>query len=338
MAYKSLIVAVCFLIGGMAMAGIPDNSQQVAYLYGFQDTSASAIDTTTHALMRGSDYRYPGKAMIYSGLIPGLGEYYSGDWKRAAVFAGVEVVSWIMWASNNKKGNDKNTEFERFADDHWDFARWIGNFYNWEDADTAFSTMFSTAAGHYIDIYEASHNVGFFYTDFNSNGNPVEVSNTSTQDVVEALFFNPDTNYPYNEQEIADYIATDDNFIVIKDQTYYENIGKYNHFYAGWDDTWDPATQTDSMQDFIFDNDGYMVAKSPNKWNYRGMRRKSNDYKKYAGYAISAVMANHFFSMLDAVFTTRKWNAQHTPKISARTTFNPQNKLGIGGVVVSIDW
>ncbi|NOZ09335.1 MAG: hypothetical protein GXO91_10775 [FCB group bacterium] len=155
---------------------------------------------------------------------------------------------------------------------------------------------------------------------------------------MEDLFYDPDTGRPYSENEIATYIATDDNFVIIKDQTYYENIGKYNHFYAGWDDAWNPVTQPDSMEDYIFDNQGYMVAKSPNKWVYRDMRRKSNDYKKYAGYAISTIMANHFFSMIDAVFTTKKWNLQHSPNISAMPTFNPQNKLGIGGVVVSIDW
>ena len=92
------------------------------------------------------------------------------------------------------------------------------------------------------------------------------------------------------------------------------------------------------MEDFIFDNDGYFVAKTPTKWKYRDMRAKANDYDTLAGYAISAVMANHVASMIDAVFTTRAWNARNAPEVSARTFFNPNNKYGVGGVEVSLSW
>ena len=62
----------------------------------------------------------PGKAFVFSLLAPGSGELYVGA-KRGYIFLGVEAVAWASSYFLDKSGDKKEQEFERFADQHWDF-------------------------------------------------------------------------------------------------------------------------------------------------------------------------------------------------------------------------
>lgn len=80
-----------------------------------------------------------------------------------------------------------------------------------------------------------------------------------------------------------------------RNQTYYENIGKYDQFNAGWDDSISgEAKERDSA----------------NRTQYTGMRKKANDQFKIATYGTSIVLVNHLISALDAAYTTYKFNRQ----------------------------
>ncbi len=80
-----------------------------------------------------------------------------------------------------------------------------------------------------------------------------------------------------------------------RSQTYYENIGKYDQFNAGWDDSISgEAKKRDSA----------------NRTLYVRMRKKANDQFKIATYGASIVLVNHVISALDAAYTTYKFNRQ----------------------------
>ncbi|MGH7600098.1 MAG: hypothetical protein ACREOI_27400 [bacterium] len=80
-----------------------------------------------------------------------------------------------------------------------------------------------------------------------------------------------------------------------RNQTYYENIGKYDQFNAGWDDSISgEAKQRDSA----------------NRTQYTGMRKKANDQFKIATYGTSVVLINHLISALDAAYTAYKFNRE----------------------------
>ncbi len=283
-------------------------------------------------------YKYPGRAMIYSGLIPGLGEVYSGAWKRGLIFAGIEVASWVLWNSYDKKGEDATAAYEDYADEHWAFSRWISDYYKWEN-DDEFKFLFSKAEGEsliYDDIWEGSHSLQFYFSDYWVEGDGTTRLMSTNAPEFQDIFYNgsiyidPNTGEAKNfsnmtKEEIDDFISLNENFNVVRDGAYYENVGKYNVFFAGWDDN-------DSLS--VFDNSGYYVAKSPNKWHYRSLRDDANNYQKLAKYMISAVMMNHVASMVDAIFTTRDWNYKLKSDISAG--FNPDSKYGIGSVSVGV--
>ncbi|MDE2887979.1 MAG: hypothetical protein OXR72_07165 [Gemmatimonadota bacterium] len=66
----------------------------------------------------------PKLAFTMSLLVPGLGELYAGDPKRAAVFMGIEALTWFNYLRWRNKGNDLKADFRAFADRNWDENRY----------------------------------------------------------------------------------------------------------------------------------------------------------------------------------------------------------------------
>ena len=108
-----------------------------------------------------------------------------------------------------------------------------------------------------------------------------------------------------NAQSDTDELSTaesaqafyDNNQVVIKrDHNFYENISKYNHFFAGWDD---------HEGIYTYDNNGYIVATSDNKSNYRSIYDKSVENYRIKNDFVSFIFINHFVSMLDALIISK---------------------------------
>jgi len=78
-----------------------------------------------------------------------------------------------------------------------------------------------------------------------------------------------------------------------KNQTYYENIGKYDQFNAGWND----SKSGDARQ-----------RDSENREFYTRLRKKTNDQYDLATFGSSVVLINHVLSMLDAAYSTYRFN------------------------------
>lgn len=66
----------------------------------------------------------PFRAFLYSALIPGTGQLYTGSKLKAAVFLGLEALTLSGYIVYHGKGEDKTTEFENFADLHWSEDRY----------------------------------------------------------------------------------------------------------------------------------------------------------------------------------------------------------------------
>ena len=76
---------------------------------------------------------------------------------------------------------------------------------------------------------------------------------------------------------------------------------------------------------------------SPNKQHYRASWEKAAEYHRFADYALYAVYTNRILSILDIlVFSKINKNSKFNYKIS--TIYNPNNKMSIGGINLSIAW
>ena len=91
----------------------------------------------------------------------------------------------------------------------------------------------------------------------------------------------------YERDYFSHYLPT------TKNQTYYENIGKYDQFNGGWDDGSGDARKRDSA----------------NRETYTHMRLETNDKYKTATTGITVVIINHLVSALHAAYITNKFNS-----------------------------
>ena len=84
-----------------------------------QEPSAQASDDHSWKAPGHSSHKSPGKAFVFSLLVPGLGQLYYGNPAKAALFFGADVAFWALSYSRHKKGNDLTDEFNAFNRDHW---------------------------------------------------------------------------------------------------------------------------------------------------------------------------------------------------------------------------
>lgn len=285
----------------------------------------------------------PGRAMLYSGLLPGLGQAYLGTKNRSLLFAGIEAITFGTWYHYKSLGDDQTKRFQNYANDNWSFARWIHDYYKWNTAPDSIRIIFldTTSDGcdedhslyHcYPDIWEASHNVSFTW-----ENDEYSYFMKSSDIKFEAVYNYLCDNSAFDDQECnasIDEILTlmeEHDIEITLDHHFYENIGKYDDFFAGWYDNDDIYLVTKSNSE--------PLALSPKKQEYRNMWDKANDeYYKVAGYAISTLMANHVSSMLDALLSAKFINMKNDVDISAQPYYDRRNKWGVGGVKLIIKW
>jgi hypothetical protein len=180
------------------------------------------------------EYKSPRRAFLYSLIIPGWGQKYAGSTVvKPIFFLAVEATSWVFYFKNHSDGNNKTTEFQNYADEHW------------IEGDSVTPESYR---GWLMDTVSTPLDTGFTHQ-------------------------LPDT----------------------KTQQYYEMIGKYDQFRAGWDDYWDDPTK-------------YNTSMSPNRSTYMDLRKKANDLLDRADKFLIVAMANHLLSAFDAALSANRHN------------------------------
>jgi hypothetical protein len=63
--------------------------------------------------------------VLYSLVVPGLGEIALGHYYRGAALVAAEAIAWTSYAHFRNKGLDGRDTFEAYADAHWNYTEWI---------------------------------------------------------------------------------------------------------------------------------------------------------------------------------------------------------------------
>lgn len=63
--------------------------------------------------------------VLYSALVPGLGEISMGYYKRGIALVAVEIAAWSGYFVKHGEGLDLRDEYEAFADANWGVQKWI---------------------------------------------------------------------------------------------------------------------------------------------------------------------------------------------------------------------
>lgn len=101
-------------------------------------------------------------------------------------------------------------------------------------------------------------------------------------------------------------------------QQYYELLGKYNQFIAGWDD----VVRTDSKSPVQpTDIDSVESFSSQKRFKYEDQRNDSNVYLKRASNILGLILVNHALSAIDAARAARLHNSGKAAALEKRTRF-----------------
>ena len=83
-----------------------------------------AQDSTKLVVEKDSTF-YPGKPLLLSLVVPGLGQVYNEEplWKPG-VFIATEIVSITSIMYANKKADEIRMDYQKFADENWNVKDW----------------------------------------------------------------------------------------------------------------------------------------------------------------------------------------------------------------------
>jgi len=265
---------------------------------------------------------YPGKPLMMSLIVPGLGQLYNKEpiWKPS-LFIGSEILSLASILYANKKADEIRMNYQEFADNNWSLQNW----WNFTQSgpsvienngmyftDNKLKAMRSYIGTHHLTIHLKGDLLNLFNTEFLTSDSLALISN---------------------------YLGSDD-VSMVKDRHYYENIGKYDQFVGGWSDVstdwyWEEKDVGDSVE---------IVIKTPNKQDYLDKRYQANQWLSFAKFSVSAMMFNHVLSGLEAVWANRNKDSHDVNQEKKKVDldlgllFNPNNTIGIGGLTLRLSF
>ncbi len=137
------------------------------------------------------------RPLLYSLLLPGLGEWSLGYKERAIGHFVIEAGSWAGNFYYRDKGFDLRHDYEAYAEEHWEVARW--------------ASAYSEAQPEWMDWLQPGEWEAYAW----DATRPTAVEFDTTH-----IGYLQSHYAPYHEDP----------------QHYYENLGKYDWYRWGWDD------------------------------------------------------------------------------------------------------
>ena len=254
-----------------------------------------------------------------AGILPGSIQLINGQKKKSLILLSIESLALSSYFYNSYRGMQVQGQYQEYANTHWSFSRWVSDYYNWRGSDE-FGHLFNFPDGtinggpcgsgpfgndNLYPCIDEGHGIGFSI-DLDGIDGRQYTNSSSFEQVYEVLCGVNDLD---NDQSVIDEDCVYDdevvsalldqyNFELYFDQHFYENVGKYDSFFAGWLDNSD-------LYEYKKTN-GDRLAMSDHKSEYRDIWSEFNEgYLKYASYSLAAITANHFISMLDILISNR---------------------------------
>jgi len=322
-----------------------ENFQFKSMMFLQDTTSENESEFQLETFKEQGSFKSPGKALLYSGVLPGMGQVYIGNWLRGLLFVGLDAIAIGTWYKNNNLAEEKKKEYSYYASEHWDFGRWVHDYYNWYEYEEgnddwnkirkAFINYSDTTNGCgddpslgmcYGDPWTYHHKIEFTY-----NGDIISSNSDDFKEVFQDLCGNTNSwDTDCSNEFVSLYDHNNDTIFVIKDHHFYEGIQKYNYYFAGWDDA------VDSVK--IVEKNGVMNAQTPNQQKYQALWNDYDNTKKLAVKGGSFMLINRVVSMVDALLIAKKWNNSNDMNLSLNAYPDLRNKSGLGGVKLSLYW
>jgi hypothetical protein len=256
------------------------------------------------------DRKNPWLAGGMSLLIPGAGEVYTHSYIKAGVFFGVEVASFLLSRSYNKKGDDQTVFFQQYADAHYNayrYAKWTYD--NISVLNPALN------ASDYPTIKDGFNRPPFGSVEWWNELNKME------RDIGGASSPNGYTHQmPYYGQ-----------------QQYYELIGKYTMFMSGWDNV-DSNYYNNSISSADLPVSDHTLpvnesGLSQAAW-YFDQRAAANHYYDLGSTYVTVLIINHLVSAVDAYWSATRYNSRWKAEADVRMLPTPTGMAAVPEVRV----
>lgn len=226
------------------------------------------LDDETQGVKEGSQKSVV-RSVLYSAVVPGLGQFYTGSYIKGSIFAAVEIAAWAVNIHYNKLGDDKDAEYRGFANNNWSEQRYWSYVYYKVKGDPEFNLDPSN-----------------FTIDNSDPDKPIIVNWRDVENDLE----------PYaNGEYISGFTHT---LPATKTQQYYEMIGKYPEQFGN---AWADASFNTVYSGF----NGRVTAMND---FYTDLSKETERLYDKAGYGSMTALINHVISAVDAGFTTRRYN------------------------------
>lgn len=223
------------------------------------------------AMMTDGIKKNPGRALLLSAIMPGAGELYAGKPLRAAGFFAVEMACWVGAIYYAQQGNDKETEYEKYAD-------------KWYHEPVYRAVEFAAAQDASVGPSGAF------------NGTESEWENQNWQAKLQYLPTNfthelPDERTQQYYENVGKYMT------------------QFGYGWDDWLQTQGTGTEQDAIAYATTVN--YIWKGTSRKANlYIDMRDESNNLLDRSATFFSVIMVNHVVSALHAGFTVRSMNKE----------------------------
>lgn len=248
------------------------------------------------------EYRDGKSPLLASGLsllVPGAGEMYGEDYLLGGILMGVEASLWTGYLVYEIEGDDKTKDYKTFADANFSSEQ----YYNavWQMIPDTCRTGFNITHDDLLHMSSAS---------FDSTWQKVSKS-------LSAFFSPPDhPSYTYST-EFTHQLPTrqeGDKHVLDKTQQYYEMIGKYHQFAAGWEDF--SGWKRDAQGNLEYDAQGNPILITGRNYRdytsnkqinvYENMRDEANQaYEVGTNFVMLAVL-NRVVSAFDAAYVIKR--------------------------------
>ncbi len=230
-------------------------------------------------------------AGLFSAVVPGTGELYTGNYWQSALFLGIEAASWIINAKYNKKGDDQTAFYKSYADEHWSVMRYA----TWVESNLDKIVPDQTN----IDKCRV-----LFQSLYKSGNLPQEKINWDKLNEIERIIGSGGGKGQAFSHTLPKY----------GDQQYFELIGKYPQYSQGWDDS--DQNSNGDFYDRVTQNFRY----------YSSERGKANEFYNTASTFASIIVLNHLVSAIDAVLMAHFHNKARV-SVTYNNIYTPDGKF-----------
>jgi len=248
-------------------------------------------------------------AMGLSALFSGGGHFYQHNWKKGTIYSSVELLEWI--ARDHYLNKADEVPYKKFARENWSVAKWLHDYFD----DQAYG---EAIAINDIPLWGHAHKVRLRYDD-----KVYDTSLDSFEEKYRLICNIQSTSLECNatREEIEEKVTA------VFDHHLYEGIGKYNMYFAGWEDS-----EIGELVDYnSYDN----IAMSPFKRKYEyKLRADHKEYNDNANNILSAILITHAISMFDILLS----DILKKVKFKSKANLDPSNEYGVDRLNFLIEW